>query len=68
MASLKHCRRRGRSSTAHRPWPRVVVDGEVWRQAILGIAAGEATLLGMWSDGEPCTWRWGRKRATMRWW
>ena len=37
---------------AHRPWPRVVVDADIWRQAVLGIAAGEATLLGLWSDGE----------------
>lgn len=37
---------------AHRPWPRVIVDAETWRQAIVGIAAGEATLLALWSDGE----------------
>jgi Ni,Fe-hydrogenase III large subunit/Ni,Fe-hydrogenase III component G len=36
----------------HRPWPRVVVDQEGWRQVVVGIAAGEATLLGLWSDGE----------------
>ena len=34
------------------PWPRVVVDADAWSQAILGIAAGEAALLGLWSDGE----------------
>ena len=49
VAALKE---KGRSVQAHRPWPRVAVDEEVWRQAILGIAAGEATLLGLWSDGE----------------
>jgi Ni,Fe-hydrogenase III large subunit len=43
---------RGRLIEAHRPWPRIVVDAETWRQATLGIAAGEATLLGLWSDGE----------------
>ncbi len=43
---------KGENVTAHRPWPRVIVDADVWRQAVLGIAAGEATLLGLWSDGE----------------
>jgi Ni,Fe-hydrogenase III large subunit/Ni,Fe-hydrogenase III component G len=43
---------KGRAVEGHRPWPRVVVDEEVWRQAVLGIAAGEATLFGLWSDGE----------------
>ena len=28
------------------------MDADTWRQAVLGIAAGEATLLGLWSDGE----------------
>ncbi len=43
---------RGTRIEAHRPWPRIVVDGATWRQAIVGLAAGEATLLGLWSDGE----------------
>ncbi len=43
---------KGKRVAAHRPWPRVEVDADVWRQAVLGIAAGEATLLGLWSDGE----------------
>ena len=43
---------RGRRIEAHRPWPRIDVDTATWRQAIVGIAAGEATLLGLWSDGE----------------
>ena len=43
---------RGSRVAAHRPWPRVVVNADTWRQAVLGIAAGEATLLGLWSDGE----------------
>ena len=42
---------RGRRVEAHRPWPRIVVDAATWRQAIVGLAAGEATLLGLWSDG-----------------
>ena len=43
---------RGGPVAAHQPWPRVVVDVETWRQAIVGLAAREATLLGLWSDGE----------------
>ncbi len=43
---------RGTRIEAHRPWPRIVVDAATWRQAIVGLAAGEATLLGLWSDGE----------------
>jgi Ni,Fe-hydrogenase III large subunit len=43
---------RGRRIEAHRPWPRIVVDAATWRLAIVGLAAGEATLLGLWSDGE----------------
>lgn len=35
-----------------RPWPRVIVNEEVWRQGILGVAAGESRLLGLWCDGE----------------
>jgi Ni,Fe-hydrogenase III large subunit len=41
----------GRRVDAHRPWPRVIVDAKTWREAIAGLAAGEATLLGLWSDG-----------------
>ena len=29
---------KGEIVAAHRPWPRVVVDADAWRQAILGIA------------------------------
>ena len=43
---------KGAKVAAHRPWPRVVVDADTWRQAVLGIAAGEATLSSLWSDGE----------------
>ena len=43
---------RGRRVDAHRPWPRIVVDADTWRQAVAGLAAGEAALMGLWSDGE----------------
>ena len=51
MTFLSALTDRGKRVEHHKPWPRVVVDEEVWRQAILGLAAGEATLLSLWSDG-----------------
>ena len=52
MSFLSALADKGNRVAAHRPWPRVVVDADVWRQAVLGVAAGEATMLGLWSDGE----------------
>jgi Ni,Fe-hydrogenase III large subunit/Ni,Fe-hydrogenase III component G len=34
----------------HRPWSRVVVSEEGWRQAIDHLATGRCTLLGLWGD------------------
>lgn len=33
-----------------RPWPRITVDSDTWRQATLAIAAGNATLSGLWAE------------------
>ncbi len=52
MSFASELANKGRRVAGHRPWPRVVVDADTWRQAVLGIAAGEATLTGLWSDGE----------------
>ena len=52
MAFVSALTKRGKRIEGHRPWPRVAVDVETWRQAIVGIAAGEATLSGLWSDGD----------------
>jgi Ni,Fe-hydrogenase III large subunit len=52
MSFLSSLADKGQRVAAHRPWPRVAVDEEGWRQAVLGMAAGEAVLLGLWSDGE----------------
>jgi Ni,Fe-hydrogenase III large subunit len=48
-AALKE---KGTHVAGHRPWPRRIVGADVWRQAVLGIAEGEATMLALWSDGE----------------
>ncbi len=34
----------------HRPWPRVIVGSEGWRQAIELLADGRCTMLGLWGD------------------
>jgi Ni,Fe-hydrogenase III large subunit len=52
MTFLSALANRGERVAAQRPWPRTVVNAATWRQAVLGIAAGEATLLSLWSDGE----------------
>jgi Ni,Fe-hydrogenase III large subunit len=40
----------GRTVGSHHPWPRVVVTPEGWCAVARHIAAGEATLLGLWGD------------------
>jgi Ni,Fe-hydrogenase III large subunit len=34
----------------HRPWPRVVVTAETWRDLASAFAAGDASLLGLWAE------------------
>ena len=41
----------GTPVAAHRPWPRVLVDSEVWWRVALEVAQGKVTMLGLWSDG-----------------
>lgn len=43
---------KGRTIKAQPPWPRVVVESDVWRDAVAGLASGQATLLALWSDCE----------------
>jgi Ni,Fe-hydrogenase III large subunit len=35
---------------AHRPWPRVAVDREIWRAVSGLLADGQAVLLGLWAE------------------
>jgi Ni,Fe-hydrogenase III large subunit len=35
---------------AHRPWPRVLIDGNAWHRAAISLAAGELTLIGLWGE------------------
>ncbi len=34
----------------HRPWPRAVVDAAGWNAAIIRLAEGQCTLLGLWGE------------------
>src|SRR5579872_5141747 len=43
----------GDRAQAHRPWPRVVVTADAWRDVASGIASGHATLFGLWGDSDP---------------
>ena len=52
MTMISALMTKGTRVEGQRPWPRVVVDDETWRLAAMGVAVGEATLVGMWSDGE----------------
>ena len=40
---------KGKVAAAHRPWPRVVIDAEAWRQAVLGwgLVLGVVAIAGM---------------------
>lgn len=40
----------GRAITGHRPWPRRVVDGDLWQSLSQQIAEGQWTLFGLWGD------------------
>jgi Ni,Fe-hydrogenase III large subunit len=40
----------GKKIAGHRPWPRLVVNEDVWRFAASQLSAGYWTLLGLWGD------------------
>jgi Ni,Fe-hydrogenase III large subunit/Ni,Fe-hydrogenase III component G len=42
----------GKRVENHRPWARVVVTADAWRRAASELAAGRATLLGLWGDAD----------------
>jgi Ni,Fe-hydrogenase III large subunit len=46
----------GKRVEGHRPWPRVIVTADAWRRVTSDVAAGRATLLGLWGDSgaDPC--------------
>ncbi len=50
MAPLLDIIPQGDRVEAHRPWPRFVVAADVWREVTSAVAAGRATLFGLWGD------------------
>ena len=40
----------GRVAARHAPWPRAETDDTGWQAAIIALAAGELSLLGLWGD------------------
>ncbi|HWS10697.1 MAG TPA: hydrogenase expression protein HypE, partial [Xanthobacteraceae bacterium] len=52
MPSLADIIPQGDRVDSHRPWPRVIVTVDDWRHVTGAIAAGRATLLGLWGDSD----------------
>ncbi|HEY5064523.1 MAG TPA: nickel-dependent hydrogenase large subunit [Xanthobacteraceae bacterium] len=50
MPQLADLLRKGKPVEGHRPWPRVVVNADIWRNIARELADGRATLLGQWGD------------------
>ena len=50
MPHLADFLRRGKRAEAHRPWPRIIVTAEIWRDIANQLADGHSTLLGLWGD------------------
>jgi Ni,Fe-hydrogenase III large subunit/Ni,Fe-hydrogenase III component G len=42
----------GQRIEAHRPWPRLIVTAQVWRDVAQHLAAGRAALLSLWGDAD----------------
>ena len=50
MPSLIDIIPHGERVDGHRPWPRLIVTADEWRHVASEIAAGRATLFGLWGD------------------
>jgi Ni,Fe-hydrogenase III large subunit len=50
MPALAEIIAQGRRVDCHRPWPRVIVTADAWRAVAGELAAGHATLLGLWGE------------------
>jgi Ni,Fe-hydrogenase III large subunit len=50
MTALTDIIPQGAQVDGHRPWPRLLVTADAWRRIASEIAAGRATLLGLWGD------------------
>ena len=52
MSALGDILHAGRRVTAHRPWPRAIVDAEGWDNAAFQAADGHCTLLSLWGEAD----------------
>ena len=52
MADLIDLLSRGNAQPHHRPWPRALVEPEVWSEAVRRLVAGEWSLLGLWAEAK----------------
>jgi Ni,Fe-hydrogenase III large subunit len=50
MAAFSDIIAQRKGADGHRPWPRFVVTAEEWNSVARKLAAGQATLLGLWGD------------------
>jgi Ni,Fe-hydrogenase III large subunit len=50
MSALPDIIAQGRRVQGHRPWPRMTVTADAWRAVGGELAAGRATLFGLWGD------------------
>ena len=50
MPALTEIIARGRRVERHRPWPRVIVTADDWRQVAHELAAGRGALFGLWAE------------------
>ena len=50
MSALTDIIAQARRVDAHRPSPRAIVTPDAWRAVVSELAAGHATLLGLWGD------------------
>jgi Ni,Fe-hydrogenase III large subunit len=50
MTALEALTARGAPAANHRPWPRLVVDADGWRDIIAALAAGELALVSEWAE------------------
>lgn len=52
MTVLGEILENGQRVAAHRPWPRVIVDSDVWESVAFLAADGRCTLLGLWGEAD----------------
>ncbi len=50
MSVLSDLLAAGQPIDAHHPWPRVLVESDIWRDAIARLADGSLSLLSLWGD------------------